>query len=63
MTKRLFKDKQTAMISGVCSGIAQYFDLDPSLVRIGFVLIGFAWFTGFIAYIVAACILPDKSEI
>jgi phage shock protein PspC (stress-responsive transcriptional regulator) len=62
--KKLYKVQQGKMLSGVCGGIAEYFDIDPSLVRIGWVLLTFAtFFTGFVAYIVAAIILPDKSEV
>ncbi len=36
--KRLYKDKEDAMICGVCSGIARYLNIDPSVVRLGYVL-------------------------
>jgi phage shock protein C len=62
-TKRLYKNDKNRMICGVCSGIAEYFNVDPSLVRIGWLLFMFAAGTGLIAYIVAAIILPNKSEI
>jgi phage shock protein C len=65
MKKRLFKDKQTGMFSGVCSGIAQYFNIDVSIIRICYVLLSLlvAGFPGIIIYIVLAIILPDKSSI
>lgn len=65
MTKKLYKDKSTGVISGVCSGIAQYFGFDPTLVRVGYVLLSLlcASFPGLIAYIVLAIIMPDKSTI
>ena len=47
------------MICGVCGGIGEYFNIDPNLVRIGFVLLGCGG-VGIIAYIVAAVILPEK---
>jgi phage shock protein C len=61
--KRLYKNDKDRMICGVCSGIAEYFNVDPSLVRIGWLLFMFAAGTGLLAYIVAAIILPNKSEI
>lgn len=61
--KRLYKIEQGKMISGVCGGVAEYFDIDPSLVRIGWVIIGFAGGAGILAYIIAAIILPTKSSI
>lgn len=51
------------MVSGVCGGIAEYFDLDPSLVRIGWVVFTCFAGSGLIAYIIAAIILPRKSQI
>ncbi len=61
--KRLYKIEQGKMVSGVCGGIAEYFDIDPSLVRIGWALLAFAGGAGLIAYIIAAIILPTKSQV
>lgn len=61
--KKLYKIEQGKMISGVCGGIAEYFDIDPSLVRIAWVILTFAWGSGLLAYIIAAIILPDKSKV
>ena len=60
--KKLYRSDDNAMICGVCGGIAEYFNFDPSLVRIGWVLISF-WGPGIIAYIIAALILPKKSDV
>ena len=61
-TKKLYKIEQGKKLCGVCGGIAEYFNVDASLIRIGWVLISF-WGPGLIAYIIAALILPNKSEI
>lgn len=64
--RKLYKIEQGKMISGVCGGIAEYFNIDPSLIRILFVvatLIFSLGFGGLIAYIIAACILPRKSDV
>jgi len=61
--KRLYKIENGKMVCGVCGGIAEYFNIDPSLVRIGWVLLTFAAGTGLLAYIVAAIILPEKSAV
>jgi len=50
------------MVCGVCGGIAEYFDVDPSLIRIAWVVVGFMG-AGILAYIVAAIILPYKSNV
>jgi phage shock protein C len=62
-SKTLYKSKDQAVIAGVCGGIAEYFDMDKSLVRILFVIV--ALFAGFpvILYIVFALVLPEKSTV
>lgn len=50
------------MICGVCGGIAKYFNIDPTLVRLAFVLISMGAGSGVLAYIVAAIIIPDDPE-
>ena len=60
--RRLFKSETDRMICGVCGGVAEYFDMDPSLVRIITVFVAFTG-AGLLAYLVAAAILPDKSRL
>ena len=60
--KKLYKVDQGKMICGVCGGIAEYFDIDVSLVRIATVIVG-CMGGGLLAYIIAAIILPKKSEL
>lgn len=61
--KRLYKVRNGKMICGVCLGLAEYFDLDPSIVRIGTVVLSCFVGTGILAYIVAAIILPEKEDL
>jgi len=61
--KRLYKVSEGKMIFGVCGGVAEYFNIDPSLVRIGLVVLSLFWGTGLIAYIIAAIVLPEKSTV
>lgn len=56
--KRLMKG-HTKMICGVCSGLAEYFNLDVTLVRLGVVVLTAIWGSGLAAYIVAAIIMPE----
>ena len=58
--KRLYRSKKDRMICGVCGGIANYFNIDPTLVRLAFVLIAMGAGSGFLAYIIAAIIIPDE---
>lgn len=60
MSKRLYRSKRESMICGVCGGIAEYFDVDPTLIRLGAVILIFGWGSGLLAYLVAAIIIPKN---
>ena len=57
MEKKLYKSSKDKKIDGVCAGIAEYFDIDPTLVRLGAVAICLAGGSGVLAYIIAAIIM------
>lgn len=61
--KRMYKIDQGKKISGVCGGVADYFNIDPSIVRILWAVISFAYGIGIILYIVCAFVLPKKSDL
>lgn len=61
--KRLYKNKAKGKILGVCAGLAEYFDVDVTLVRVAWILLLFAFSTGFWAYIICAIVMPDKSDL
>ena len=63
MDKRLYRIEEGKMLSGVCGGIAEYFNIDPTLVRLGWVLVSCFAGAGVIAYIAGALIMPVKSEV
>ena len=56
--KRLYKSSVNCMICGVCGGIAEYFDIDPTLVRLAWVILTCFGGAGIWAYIIAAIIIP-----
>ncbi len=58
MAKRLFRSREDRMIWGVCGGLAKYFDIDPTIVRIIFVLLLFANGIGVLAYLIIAIVVP-----
>ena len=62
MAKKLYRSKKDSIISGVCGGIAEYFDIDSTLVRLLAVLIVFLGGMGLIAYIIAWIIIPQNPE-
>ena len=47
------------MIAGICGGLAEYFDTDPTLIRFLWVLFTFAGGSGILAYIIAWIIIPE----
>lgn len=60
MEKRLYKSNENKMLDGVCGGIAEYFDVDPTLVRLAWVVFSALGGSGIIAYIIAAIIIPRR---
>ena len=60
--KRLYRSNSNKMIAGVCGGIAEYINLDPTVVRLLWALLCFMGGTGVIAYIIAAIIMPNQFE-
>nr|WP_300638857.1 PspC domain-containing protein [uncultured Oscillibacter sp.] len=62
MEKRLYKINQGKMVDGVCGGIAEYFGLDPSLVRLAWIIFSAMGGSGIPAYILAAVIIPREPE-
>ena len=62
MNDRLYKSNQNKIIDGVCAGIAEYFGIDPTLIRLGWVLFCAMGGSGFLAYIIAAIIIQRRPE-
>jgi len=59
--KRLYKSQTDKKLCGVCGGIAEYFNIDPTLVRLLWILFSLAGGAGVLAYIIAAVIMPDNA--
>lgn len=58
--KRLYRSRQERVIAGVCGGIAEYFDVDPTIIRLAwaiFTLVSFG--AGILAYLIAWLIVPE----
>ncbi len=65
MKKILYKSEDDKKIDGVCAGVAEYFDIDPTLVRAGYALVTILTgiFPGIIGYLVLMIIMPKKGEV
>ena len=61
--KRLYKTEGSyKMVCGVCGGIAEYFGLDPTLVRLAWIIFSAMGGSGIPAYIIAAIVIPREPE-
>ena len=58
--KKLYRVKDGKMIAGVCAGLAEYFDIDVTIIRLGWVLLTFFGGCGILAYIIALIIIPKQ---
>ena len=59
-TKRLYRSEDNRMIAGVCAGLAEYIDIDPTIVRLLFVLGLFVGGATFWAYLVMMMVVPEE---
>ena len=60
--KKLYKSSTDKKLAGVCGGIAEYFNIDSTLVRLGWVVFSLLGGSGLLAYIIAAIIIPDAPK-
>ncbi|HPE68704.1 MAG TPA: PspC domain-containing protein [Thermotogota bacterium] len=58
--KRLYRSRKNKMLAGVCGGIADYFDVDPTLIRLLWVLLILAGGAGIVLYLLALVIVPEQ---
>ena len=63
MAKRLYRSRNDRMIAGVCGGIGEYFDIDPTLIRILWVTLLFMAGGGLVAYLIAWIVIPNASQL
>lgn len=63
MKKKLTRSKKDRKILGVCGWIAEYFDIDSTLVRVGWILMTLFHGLGVIAYLICALAMPERSDI
>ena len=59
-SRKLYKVNDKKMIDGVCAGVAEYFGIDPTLVRVIWALVTLFWGAGIILYIACMIIIPRK---
>ncbi len=62
MEKRLVRSRDNRQIAGVCGGLGEYLNIDPTIIRLLFVLLFFFASGGLIAYIVLWIVMPEAEE-
>ncbi len=62
MEKRLYKSRTDKKIDGVCAGIGNYFNIDPTIIRLAWILFCALGGSGILAYIIAAIVMPQAPE-
>lgn len=60
MTKKLFRSTENRKLAGICGGMAEYFDVDPVIVRLAWVIFILAGGAGILAYILGWIIIPEQ---
>ncbi len=60
--KKLYKSRRNKMVGGVCGGLAEYLEMDPTIVRIIAIVLGLLKGVGLLAYIIACIIIPFNEE-
>ena len=62
MTKKL-KKSNTKVFCGVCGGLAEYLNIDPTIIRVLWAVLALAYGTGLLLYLVCAFVFPNKSDV
>lgn len=62
MQKRLYRSGSNRMVAGVCAGVAEYFGIDPTVVRVLWAITSVFAFAGLVAYFAGAVIIPEKPD-
>lgn len=63
MTKKLYRSTKNRVFLGVCGGVGEYFNIDPVVIRVVWVISAFAGGAGILVYIIAAILIPEKAEV
>lgn len=62
MHKKLYRVRENKKLAGVCGGIAKYFDMDPTIIRLIWALAVIFCGVGILAYIIAAFVIPEEPQ-
>ena len=60
--KKLYRSKSDRKLAGVCGGLAEYLNIDSTIIRVIWAITSLFAFAGIIAYVVCAVIIPEEPE-
>ncbi len=60
--KKLYKSRTDKKLDGVCAGIGEFFDIDPTVIRLAWVVFSLLGGSGLLAYIICALVIPRKPD-
>ena len=63
MYKKLYRSETDKKIAGVCAGVAEYLNVDPTFIRLIWALVSLWGGAGIVGYVVAAVVIPVRSEV
>jgi phage shock protein PspC (stress-responsive transcriptional regulator) len=58
--KKLYRSRKSRILAGVCGGIAEFINLDPTIIRLAWVIFSLAYGVGVLAYIIAWLLIPNS---
>jgi phage shock protein C len=61
--KKLYRKTASKKIAGVCAGLGEYFNIDPTLIRIVFLVVSLFWGFGIVFYLICWAAMPTESQI
>ena len=61
-TKKLYKSRKNRVIDGVCGGIGEYFNIDPTIIRVIWIILVLCVGTGILAYIICMILIPSMPD-
>ena len=62
-TKKIYKIEEGKKLCGVCGGIAEYLNIDPTIIRVIWGILALAYGTGILLYFICAFVFPNKSDV
>lgn len=63
MNKKLYRSMMDKKLCGVCGGLGDYFDIDPTVIRVAWILFALLGGSGLLAYLICAIVIPQQNQL